>query len=78
MNASHFRPVLCGALAATVLAVLLPGAGAAAETKIIEPTATPYHVHLDATGKPIAFTVVASKKSGTWLVAAGRQGAAFP
>ncbi len=24
------------------------------------------------------FTIVASKKSGTWLVAAGRQGAAFP
>jgi len=60
VTAPRLRSVLCGALAAAFLAVLLLGAGAAAETRIIQPTATPYHVHLDTTGKPIAFTVVAS------------------
>jgi hypothetical protein len=58
MRSVRVRRLLCAVLTAFI--VLAVGASAGAETKIVEPTAHPYHVQLDDKGNPIAFTVVAS------------------
>src|SRR6478672_6473565 len=52
------RALTVAAVVAVGLFTLAPAAGAA--TAITQPTENPYHVALDAQGKPEPFTVVAS------------------
>lgn len=56
---SQFRGI-AATVAVAVTLLLAFGAAAGAATSITQPTGNPYHVALDANGKPVPFTVVAS------------------
>jgi len=51
---------VCTAIVAVLAVVVLVSTAAAAAPRITAPTESPYHVALDAHGKPVSFTIVAA------------------